>query len=462
MPGKTIIIQEDKFYPYIKENFPQINIQNINLMEDLKSIVYKLNKKYICANDIHNVIKFYFKNKGIKNFNKSSKEYWKIYGWETDYEISNKIENYLSSHKNIKKYVTKFNFDNILPDVINDINYDNKDFLKKLKENVFKDNLVLSIKLFKKLVYENTVYLYKDPTKVGNSKLMISYWLSRGYDENFAKNKISELQKHNSPRSIQYYIDRGYSKNDAINKVSYIQYCNAIKSKHTKEYWLNKGFDDETAKSLAMEISRKNSVRSKIYWMNKGYSENDAIQKTLEYNGMSISCKKFKNNLKEFYYVRVKHANSIKKSLIKKYKESDKYKLKEGYHNKISKAEIKCFNILKEWNSNVMHDPYLVLIPEDFDSMLNTYYYACDGYIEIDNNYIIIEYDGMPFHKEEHDIIRDGEILNIDKNILGIIRFKESYFKNIDIILNYELKKQEFNDAIQKITNTTEDRIIFS
>lgn len=463
MPGKTIIIKEDTFYPFIKKYHPKFNIERTDILEDIKNRVFSLDKKCHCANDVNKIIVEYLKEHGIKNYSKFDKEYWKIYGWSTDYEISMQIEKFLCSNKAVKEYVTCYNFVSKLNAFLGgDLNMDNKDFIEVVRQEIFKNDLVLPMNKFKKLAAKNTIYKYKSPKKVGSSIWSLNYWLSRGYTEEEANIKISDIQKKNSKRSVEYYINRGYSYDDAVCKVSEEQRKNVSCSKKSSEYWIKKGFTKEEAKSIASDIARKHSVWSKSYWMNQGYTEEEAANKVLEYNCMSITCKKFNNNLKEFYYFRKNHAAACKLGHANGYKRAASLKLKQGNCSNVSNAEKHCFEVLKEWNSNVVHESYTVYIPEDFTSMINVYFYVCDGYIAVDNNVIIIEYDGKVWHKEDRDIVRDREILSIDNNILGIIRLKESYFSNNDIIFNYESKKEEFNNAIQKITNTTEDRIILS
>ena len=122
----------------------------------------------------------------------------------------------------------------------------------------------------------------------------IEYWLKRGYTEKEAIQKISEIQRSNSSfltpdkrfrvskkimtnklgenecevffkeRSqlcVEYWLKRGYTENEAAQKISEIQHTNAKKVKNhgvTKhiEYWINKGYCEEEAIEKLAESQR--------------------------------------------------------------------------------------------------------------------------------------------------------------------------------------------------------------
>ena len=106
-------------------------------------------------------------------------------------------------------------------------------------------------------------------------------------------------------------------------------------------------------------------------------------------------------------------------------------------------------------DKNIKHEPYVVAIPEDSSTSINTYFYACDGYLEYKGKIIIFEYDGGQgvFHQENLDKQRDNDILLIDNNVLGIVRISETIFK----YLEYKKIIQYINDEIQKVKDCKED-----
>ena len=86
----------------------------------------------------------------------------------------------------------------------------------------------------------------------------------------------------------------------------------------------------------------------------------------------------------------------------------------------------------------------------------NVYLYTCDGYLELKNGVIIIEFDGVIYHDDEQDIRRDDDILYLDNSIVGILRIGQYYLKCGNI--NDNIKN--IKDALQKIENSTETRIV--
>lgn len=74
---------------------------------------------------------------------------------------------------------------------------------------------------------------------------------------------------------------------------------------------------------------------------------------------------------------------------------------------------------------------------------------------KFDYTVIVIEYDGVVYHNQELDLVRDSNILDIDKSIVGIIRIKQSFKKKS---VNDKIKL--FAYGIQKIENSEESRVI--
>lgn len=132
------------------------------------------------------------------------------------------------------------------------------------------------------------------------SKRSKEYWLSRGFSEIETKEKISEYQdfvskpvfikkygtkegtkkyeefvlklKTSSKRSLEYWISLGFSNEKAKNKLSEHQDNNSKKS-FIKRYGTKEG----TKKYKKFSFKRKlTSKWSFLYWMSKGHSETEA------------------------------------------------------------------------------------------------------------------------------------------------------------------------------------------
>ena len=73
------------------------------------------------------------------------------------------------------------------------------------------------------------------------------------------------------------------------------------------------------------------------------------------------------------------------------------------------------------------------------------------------NGIIIIEFDGVIYHNDEQDKHRDDDILYLDNSIVGILRIKQDFLKR-SLSINNKIKLVQ--DALQKIENSTETRIV--
>lgn len=104
------------------------------------------------------------------------------------------------------------------------------------------------------------------------------FWLKRGYSDNEAQQEISNIQKSASPRSIEHWIGLGYTEKDAEYKVSEYQKQNSHNSNKKRQlgYWLELGYSEKDAKHLHEEYLDNVTGFRKGYWVNKGYSELEA------------------------------------------------------------------------------------------------------------------------------------------------------------------------------------------
>jgi hypothetical protein len=110
--------------------------------------------------------------------------------------------------------------------------------------------------------------------KVGGSVLNKEYWLNRGWNEDYSVGKISEIQRKNSKCCEEYWISRGFSSTEAKTKVSEIQseYSKKTNSKFFIEYWLQKGLSIEDSKKKVDETKKKRSSWVLDFWMDRGFS----------------------------------------------------------------------------------------------------------------------------------------------------------------------------------------------
>lgn len=109
------------------------------------------------------------------------------------------------------------------------------------------------------------------------------YWINKGYSEEDAKKIISDRQKKNS-KSVKKRI---IVNKDFISKIYGEENINKFyreRSHLCTEYWIKRGYTEEIAKQKISEIQVKNRQKVKnkrnfktiIYWIDKGYSEDEA------------------------------------------------------------------------------------------------------------------------------------------------------------------------------------------
>lgn len=86
--------------------------------------------------------------------------------------------------------------------------------------------------------------------------------------------QIKQKRKHTPWITKEYWIKKGYSEDEALEQLNKIKENISNKNKgHNKEYFINK-FGDKYTTNL-----RKKSPLCKEYWIERGYNENEAIDK---------------------------------------------------------------------------------------------------------------------------------------------------------------------------------------
>jgi hypothetical protein len=258
-----------------------------------------------------------------------------------------------------------------------------------------------------------------------SSVISIEYWKSLGW-ENMTdiKQKISYEQKVRSPLSIDYYVKKGYSKQDAIKQICEIQSKRAkiCIDKYTYEDRLNR------------------CKWSFQYWINQGYSEEDAKMEVYKLNGMCKECYEDEDEYKKQIELHSKRQRQLYNQNPEKY-----WKNHLGYE---SREEISFFNELSKYNYDIKHLHLGINVQNTIlDDMYKKQYILTDGYLKIEDELIIIEYDGLYYHDEVYDNLRDDVIFSIRPDIIGIIRVSDSFYKSNKI----EQIRKEIDYAIKDI-----------
>lgn len=456
MRYNAIYITESNFFKFLYDVEPNINFSNTSYINSIKKQYFESVTTPQPTYKAERILKSILKNNGcVTKMYAYTKEYWRKLGYVTDDDIRAKIYNYI---KNVapNKYDVCFDNDhekykNILINFAIEFNFDNESYYNDVHDYVFDDNFCLPVKRIRERL--------RDKMPSVGTQLNESYWLCRGFASDYAKTKISILQRERSNRCPEYYVSQGYSEDEAKNIVSDNQHKYSLCGKGKSKYWTDLGFDEKQSEELAKEFSRKSSVRCVEYWMSIGFTESEAQEKTKQYNPSSPEFLDYKKGIRSY----VDKIKSLKRKGIDNWKKKstrDKiiYSFKSGNIKRSSNAEIEAFNFLIEnVDSSIKHESYIVVIPDDCDKPTqNNYFYSCDGYLKTDNGIIIIEYDGIVYHNDNEDIQRDDDILYLDKSIIGIIRIGQYFLKKGDIDNNIKIIK----DAIQKIKNSTETRIV--
>lgn len=460
MKSSPKYINEENFLSFLYNEEPHLNFLNNDLIKKIKALYFEYESNplpvYKASAVLRNVLSSIGRLSKTKVY---TKEYWTALGYSDDSEIRTKIYSY---YKNMNLGIDLY-FDNDMDkfkkgikDLLVEFNFNNTEYLECLHKYSFSEEICLPQQHLYRKIHK---YISDNYGKI-STVLKKEYWLARGFDEKYAIDKISESQRIRSKRCKEYYISRGYAEDIAQYMVSDEQRKYSLCGKGKTKYWTDLGFDIDTAKSLAKEYSRKSSVRCVEYWMSLGYSETDAISKTKEYNPSDISFINYDNDIN-------KYTEKICRSRlqgINNWKNADTrnkmiYSFKRGKLQTISKAEVQMFDFLiNNVNKNIQHTPYIVVIPDNCCiTTKNSYFYVCDGYLELKNGIIIIEFDGVLYHNDEQDKHRDDDILYLDNSIVGILRIKQDFLKR-SISINNKIKLVQ--DALQKIENSTETRIV--
>lgn len=275
-------------------------------------------------------------------------------------------------------------------------------------------------------IYDNmSAYLKAKRNGKGASVLSEDFWKSMGWTDLLEIQKhISKVQRERSKRCVEYYINQGYSEDESYEFVKSYQSINGkiANTKYTKE---ERG---------------EQSVWSIKHWTNLGYSEEESKQKIRKYNA---SCKECYSNEQDFFDYKKKNSQH-KKELYKTNPEKF-WRERTPYS---SKEETDFFNGVSKEIHDIQHLHFGINVQNTkLDELYNKQYIICDGYLKIDEKFIILEYDGTYWHDEKYDELRDEVIFDIRPDIIGIIRINDNFVRDN----NLSIIKKEIEYAINDI-----------
>ena len=254
--------------------------------------------------------------------------------------------------------------------------------------------------------------------KRGGSTVSKEFWLVRGFTEEEAKIKISEIQKKKSKRCNEFWISKGFTEEEAKIKVSEIQsICGKKKGKPRSylsiDFWLARGFTEEESKIKVSEIQKKNSKKlyekyskkefKKInkmcldYWLSRGYN-------ILDYEN-------YRNSLK----------------------------MHECYRSKIAD------DFVLSIKDSFEHKDLIYCCDNEYGKYIKNFRYVRYDYIDLKLK-IAIEFNGNYWHKNT------SEIDSIKKSFIESLGFKyicvneNEYRKNKELVIKNVLKEINENN----------------
>lgn len=147
-------------------------------------------------------------------------------------------------------------------------------------------------KAYQAFLPENAIEEIKEK-KRNASVLNVNFWIKNGFTEEEAKEKIFKIQSERSKK----VKNRCGANRERLEKKYGVEYTDNLfkkRSRYCIEYWLSRGYDREFAVNKIKELQEKNYKKRKedekrnplkyklcnnknvLYWINMGYSEDDA------------------------------------------------------------------------------------------------------------------------------------------------------------------------------------------
>lgn len=301
----------------------------------------------------------------------------------------------------------------ILKDELKDYNFESPlflSYLSKLDKKIKHKNQIL--KDFKNIVYPDIPAI--------KTKFSIEYWIRKGWDISYAKNKVSELQRKNSKRCIEYWNKLGYSEEQSIEEVKKYQAESGKKAQQklkdlgrspscwTKQFWIERGYSDEGAKDMIKQYQRNNALKNTL----ENIKLNNPV--CIEYHK-----KRFPDNYQESY------ENYLK----------DRFS-KMRYNSKI--ADEFCQKLAENFKTNELY-----FSENEYGKYIPNVGYRKYDYIDLTEK-ICIEFNGDYWHKhsEDSDKIKKDFIINCGFRYFSV---SESEYRNN--------KEKTISTIIERIKN---------
>jgi G:T-mismatch repair DNA endonuclease (very short patch repair protein) len=118
---------------------------------------------------------------------------------------------------------------------------------------------------YRRLYKIDKLHTVPQEQKDGLSKLWKDRFSDEQWKDKYAKNRKSHL-------TVQFWIEKGYSEDDAEKKISELQSKNSKRRDYkksptvlSKKFWMDKGYDEETAIKNISKIQSNLSAKSKKF-----------------------------------------------------------------------------------------------------------------------------------------------------------------------------------------------------
>lgn len=284
---------------------------------------------------------------------------------------------------------------------------------------------------------ENKIKDLNEKTKK-RSVFCFEHWIDKGFSEQEAKNKVSEIQKKNAKKVIkrvkitkEFFKNKGYTNEEIINKTL----------TPTKiDFWIKKGYTEQEAKNIIGENQKKASsfvdyekrvLPSNIeYWTDKGFSYVEARKKVKERQttfSLEICIKKFGEDLglKRWIERQEKWLKNYKKKNYSKVSQElfwELYNLLDVEYKKEKSIFFATLN--KETGEKDIENRN-----NEFRLKLNKSYILPDFFVLEDKK--IIEFDGTYYHRinPENELRELDRDKNIKESGYSVLHIGENDFK---------------------------------
>lgn len=275
--GIEVFPKIDDFILFLKRDYNNINFEN----NSIKSSIFLIYNKLVNGEGsipYKRLTRWLRTEFNFKFWNKFCLEFWIERGHTEEYFKNYSSEIFEEQLENLRKFRINKNLSLVEYDInySNDYRYKNIYFVSDKRPIC---NICYNIIDLKKSTrFEKPIYLVikcsNDNCIANNTNKNKIKWEAFLPKENF-DSIILNKKSIKGCFSKEFWIKRGYTEEDAIKKVSEIQSENSkkftgIRVGNTKEYWYKKGFTED-------DIREKFSTNTNVnYWIGKGFSEEES------------------------------------------------------------------------------------------------------------------------------------------------------------------------------------------